>query len=155
MNVRRHSRGLRSDRQGPLAYSEASQPVFVPHGPHLFVSRKFATGGGGPRGCDSGAIFSRERHGRCLIVGSGKTENNAGDVVLSVRRKSTYGVKRPLANGNEGSTLALGDAWVRKLLEAPAADTVKGARDRAILATLLYHGMRRELQAGNLSFWSF
>jgi site-specific recombinase XerD len=39
---------------------------------------------------------------------------------------------------------ALGDAQARKLLEAPPADTLKGVRDRAILATLLYHGMRRE-----------
>ena len=35
-------------------------------------------------------------------------------------------------------------AQARKLLEAPPADTLKGVRDRAILATLLYHGMRRE-----------
>jgi integrase/recombinase XerD len=54
------------------------------------------------------------------------------------------GVRRPAANGNEGSTPALGDAQARKLLEAPPADTLKGVRDRAILATLLYHGMRRE-----------
>src|SRR5208282_853634 len=54
------------------------------------------------------------------------------------------GVKRPMANGNEGSTPALGDAQARKLLEAPPADTLKGVRDRAILATLLYHGIRRE-----------
>lgn len=54
------------------------------------------------------------------------------------------GVKRPAANGNEGSTPALGDAQVRRLLEAPAEDTLKGKRDRAILATLLYHGLRRE-----------
>ena len=54
------------------------------------------------------------------------------------------GVKRPLANANEGSTPALSDALARKLLEAPPADTLKGIRDRAILATLLYHGMRRE-----------
>src|SRR6187402_1878032 len=31
------------------------------------------------------------------------------------------GVKRPLANGNEGSTPALGDAQARKLLDAPPA----------------------------------
>ena len=49
-----------------------------------------------------------------------------------------------MANGNEGSTPALGDAQVRKLLDAPPADTLKGVRDRAILATLLYHGIRRE-----------
>jgi integrase/recombinase XerD len=54
------------------------------------------------------------------------------------------GVKRPAANGNEGSTPALGDAQARKLLDAPSSKTLKGARDRAILATLLYHGMRRE-----------
>ena len=54
------------------------------------------------------------------------------------------GVKRPMANGNEGSTPALGDAQARTLLEAPPADTLKGVRDRAILATLLYHGIRRE-----------
>src|SRR5580692_11885810 len=54
------------------------------------------------------------------------------------------GVKRPASNNNEGSTSALGDAQVRRLLEAPAPDTLKGVRDRAILATLLYHGIRRE-----------
>jgi integrase/recombinase XerD len=54
------------------------------------------------------------------------------------------GVKRPVSNNNEGSTPALGDAQVRRLLEAPAPDTLKGVRDRAILATLLYHGIRRE-----------
>jgi integrase/recombinase XerD len=54
------------------------------------------------------------------------------------------GVKRPMANGNEGSTPALGDAQARKLLDAPSAKTLKGVRDRAILACLLYHGLRRE-----------
>ena len=54
------------------------------------------------------------------------------------------GVKRPTANNNEGSTPALGDAQARRLLDAPPIDTLKGVRDRAILATLLYHGIRRE-----------
>ena len=54
------------------------------------------------------------------------------------------GVKRPMSNNNEGSTPALGDAQARKLLDAPDVDTLKGVRDRAILATLLYHGIRRE-----------
>ena len=58
------------------------------------------------------------------------------------------GVKRPMANGNEGSTPALGDRQARKLLEAPPADTLKGLRDRAIFATLLYHGIRREELCG-------
>jgi len=77
--------------KGRKGYSEASQPVFAPHGPHLFVSRKFAAGGGVLRGCDGGAFFGRERHRRCLIICSGKPENNAGDVVLSVGRKTTCG----------------------------------------------------------------
>lgn len=54
------------------------------------------------------------------------------------------GVKRPMANNNEGSTPALGDAQARRLLEAPPPDTLKGVRDRVIIATLLYHGIRRE-----------
>jgi integrase/recombinase XerD len=33
------------------------------------------------------------------------------------------GVERPAANGNEGSTPALGDAQVRRLLAAPARDS--------------------------------
>ncbi len=49
-----------------------------------------------------------------------------------------------MAKGNQGSTPALGDAPARKLLVAPPADTLKGVRNRAILATLLYHGRRRE-----------
>src|SRR5580704_11113378 len=58
------------------------------------------------------------------------------------------GVKRPMANGNEGSTPALGDAQARKLLEAPPANTLKGVRDCGILATLLDHGMRRQEPCG-------
>ena len=58
------------------------------------------------------------------------------------------GVKRPMANGNEGSTPSLGDAQARNLLEAPPGDTLKGVRDRAILATLLYHGIHREELCG-------
>ena len=58
------------------------------------------------------------------------------------------GVRRPLANNNEGSTPALGDAQARRLLDAPLRDTLKGVRDRAILATLLYHGIRREELCG-------
>jgi integrase/recombinase XerD len=65
-------------------------------------------------------------------------ENNA------VAVNPADGVKRPAANGNEGSKPALGDAQAWRLLTAPAPDTLKGVRDRAILATLLYHGIRRE-----------
>ncbi len=54
------------------------------------------------------------------------------------------GIKRPMSNCNEGSTPALSDSHTQKLLDTPPADTRKGKRDRAILATLLYHGLRRE-----------
>jgi integrase/recombinase XerD len=54
------------------------------------------------------------------------------------------GVKRPKANTNEGKTPAIADMQARALLEAPSEQTLKGTRDRAILATLLFHGIRRE-----------
>ena len=54
------------------------------------------------------------------------------------------GVKRPKANTYEGLTPALSDEQARLLLNAPAAHTLKGKRDRAILATFLHHGLRRE-----------
>jgi len=62
----------------------------------------------------------------------------------AVTHNPVDGVKRPAANNNEGSTPALSDAQARLLLEAPDPETLKGKRDAAILATLLYHGMRRE-----------
>ena len=62
----------------------------------------------------------------------------------AVTHNPVKGVKRPKANSNEGTTPAISDAEARNLLERPDADTLKGKRDRAILATLLYHGIRRE-----------
>ena len=55
-----------------------------------------------------------------------------------------HGVKRPRIETNEGKTPALGDHQAKALLEAPDPSTLKGQRDRAILAVLLYHGLRRE-----------
>lgn len=53
------------------------------------------------------------------------------------------GVKRPKVSSQEGSTPAIGDHQARMLLQAPDGATLKGLRDRAMLATLLYHGLRR------------
>jgi len=53
------------------------------------------------------------------------------------------GVRRPRVDSHEGKTPALGDAQARALLDAPASDTLKGLRDRAIVAVLLYHALRR------------
>ncbi len=55
-----------------------------------------------------------------------------------------HGVKRPRIETNEGKTPALGDDQAKLLLSAPDGWTLKGVRDRAILAVLLYHGLRRE-----------
>lgn len=55
-----------------------------------------------------------------------------------------HGVKRPKIETNEGKTPALGDHQAKALLDAPGVSTLKGMRDRAILAVLLYHGLRRE-----------
>jgi integrase/recombinase XerD len=53
------------------------------------------------------------------------------------------GVKRPTMASAEGKTPAIGDHQARSLLNAPDATTLQGQRDRAILSTLLYHGLRR------------
>src|SRR5262249_39944544 len=62
----------------------------------------------------------------------------------AVLHNPVLGVKRPRSLNRDGVTPALGDHQARLLLEAPPEGTLKGKRDRAILATLLYHGLRCE-----------
>ena len=62
----------------------------------------------------------------------------------AVTHNPVKGVKRPPVESYEGKTPALGDHQARRLLDAPQADTLKGKRDRAMLATLLYHALRRD-----------
>ena len=62
----------------------------------------------------------------------------------AVTHNLVKGVKRPVVESYEGKTPALGDHQARKLLAAPEGNTVKARRDRAMLATLLYHALRRE-----------
>lgn len=62
----------------------------------------------------------------------------------AVLHNPVKGVKRPVVDTLEGKTPALGDAQARALLNAPPADTLKGKRDRAILAVLLFHALRRK-----------
>lgn len=67
-----------------------------------------------------------------------RPENNAvagGDPV--------QGVKRPSQDSHEGKAPALGDHQAKALLEAPDADSIKGRRDRALLAVALPR-LRRE-----------
>jgi integrase/recombinase XerD len=62
----------------------------------------------------------------------------------AVTHNPVKGVKRPRSETEEGKTPALADHQARKLLFAPPEKSLKGVRDRAILATLLYHALRRE-----------
>lgn len=60
----------------------------------------------------------------------------------------THGVTRPSEGSYEGKTPALGDEEAKKLLQAPPEDTLKGVRDRAIIATYLFHGLRASELSG-------
>jgi len=53
------------------------------------------------------------------------------------------GVARPKLETTEGATQSISDAQAKDLLDAPDPQTLKGKRDRAILATFLYHALRR------------
>jgi len=61
-----------------------------------------------------------------------------------VLHNPVLGVKRPRSMNREEVTPALSDHQAWMLLKAPPATTRKGQRDQAILATLLYHGLRCE-----------
>lgn len=54
------------------------------------------------------------------------------------------GVKRPKVDSYEGKTPAIADKEARHLLLLPTDKSLKGLRDRALLSTLLHHGLRRE-----------
>jgi integrase/recombinase XerD len=62
----------------------------------------------------------------------------------AVTHNPVKGVKRPAEGANEGKTPALSDAQAKRLLDAPDGATLKGKRDCAILAVLLYHALRRD-----------
>ncbi len=53
------------------------------------------------------------------------------------------GVSRPREGNNEGKTPAMSSEQARLLLDAPCSESLKGKRDRAILACLLFHALRR------------
>ncbi|MBI2746374.1 MAG: tyrosine-type recombinase/integrase [Burkholderiales bacterium] len=53
------------------------------------------------------------------------------------------GARRPRLESHEGKTPALSLEQAQALLEAPDANTLKGVRDRAILAVMLLGGLRR------------
>ena len=59
----------------------------------------------------------------------------------AVTYNSVKSVKRPPVESHEGETPALGNHPTRALPDAPDGFSLKGERDRAILATLLYHAL--------------
>jgi len=61
----------------------------------------------------------------------------------SITHNPVKGVARPKEGSHEGKTPAISDSQAKRLLNAPPANTIKGKRDRAILAVLLYHALRR------------
>lgn len=63
----------------------------------------------------------------------------------AVAENPAKGVRRPRNElQGEGKTPALTATEARRLLEAPDAATLKGRRDRALLAVALYQGLRRQ-----------
>lgn len=54
-----------------------------------------------------------------------------------------HGVERPKEGANQGKTPAISDDQAAALLEVPPFHTLKGMRDRAILAVFLFHAVRR------------
>jgi site-specific recombinase XerD len=61
----------------------------------------------------------------------------------SILENPVSGVERPSEGANEGKTPALSDEQANALLNAPPPHTLKGKRDRAILAFFLFHALRR------------
>jgi len=61
----------------------------------------------------------------------------------AVTENPVNGVERPKEGANQGKTPAISDAQTAALLEAPPRNTLKGKRDRAILAVFLFHAVRR------------
>jgi len=62
----------------------------------------------------------------------------------AVTHNPVKGVKRPAVESYEGKTPALGDHQARELLGVLDSVSLKGKRDRARLATLLHHALRRD-----------
>ena len=58
------------------------------------------------------------------------------------------GIERPAEDDDTNAAPVLTGAQARRLLDAPAGNTLKARRDRAILAVLLYQGLTREELCG-------
>lgn len=62
----------------------------------------------------------------------------------AVTHNPVTGIERPNEGSNEGKTPAISDAQARALISKPDGSSLKGKRDKAILATFLFHAIRAE-----------
>lgn len=62
----------------------------------------------------------------------------------AITHNPVTGVERPTEGANEGKTPAISDAQARALMAAPSPTSLKGKRDRAILAVFLFHAIRAD-----------
>lgn len=62
----------------------------------------------------------------------------------AVTHNPVTGIERPNEGSNEGKTPAISDAQARALINKPDTSSLKGKRDKAILATFLFHAIRAE-----------
>jgi len=95
--------------------------------------------------------WRKELERRTLAAGSIRRKLSALSALFdflcesnAVTHNPVKGVVRPAEGANEGKTPALSDAQAKRLLAAPRDATLKGKRDRAVLAVLLYHALRRD-----------
>jgi integrase/recombinase XerD len=117
-----------------MAFATVSTPIQLRQvsRAHVIAWRKQLEG----RGCGEATI--RRKLAALSSLFKKLCEDNA--VLLN----PVAGVKRPKMTAQEGLTPALSDEQTRRLLAAPATDTLKGTRDRALLSTLAHHALRRE-----------
>jgi hypothetical protein len=73
-------------------YSEPSQLVLGPNGPHLFVRREFTTGCGSPGISDRRALIRRKWDNRSAVA-AGQFQDNARNVVLDIRWQDADSLK--------------------------------------------------------------
>jgi len=104
---------------------------------HVIAWRDDLKGRLGPKGKPLGKTTVRHRLTALSALYDYLCDQNA------VAFNPCKGVKRPTVISSRGKTPAISDREARALLAAPSKDTLKCKRDRAILATLLYHGLRR------------
>ena len=92
------------------------------------------------------------RRRRLLTEASAASQSSCAKCARNSRARTSHapsvasrlklaGSPRPPVESYKGKTPALGDHQARALLDAPDCVSLKGKRDRALLATLLHHAV--------------